>query len=82
LQTVSGAELPGSESRASGPHPTFDSTKSPDWAYDEGALGAGAFPIFRVIFEPGDRCSYQLSFYSLKDQFAFQQGKRITNVKG
>ena len=49
---VAGAELPGSESRASGPHPTFDSTKSPDWAYDEGAPGAGAFRILRVIFDP------------------------------
>jgi hypothetical protein len=44
--------------------------------------GEGAFRILRVIFEPGGRWSYQWSFHSLRDQFAFQQGKRIPNFKG
>jgi hypothetical protein len=31
------------ESQASGPHPTFDSTKLSDWAYDPGRIRGGLF---------------------------------------
>jgi len=58
---VAGAELPA-ESRASGRHRTFDSTKSPDWAYDEGAPGRGELFVFSRYFEPGGRLIISVVF--------------------
>jgi hypothetical protein len=55
------------KSRASGPHPTFDSTKSADWAYDQGASGAGAFVFLLIILGPeaADRASVVFSFFEI-----------------
>jgi hypothetical protein len=55
------------KSRASGPRPTFDSTKSPDWAYDQGPAGAGAFVFLLIILGPEvpDRASVVFSFFEI-----------------